>query len=307
MKKLFIIIFLNLIQVCFSQNLKIEFFQKQKKFGLVKDSKILVIPKYDSIRLKKAANSMLNNHYEAYYNRHIDIFDVNGKKIISNILAIESLLNFSSENIQVIDSLNQTYFIDSLGQKLDINNFKSFFTHPELLDNKLNYDAIVTYKIVLSNKINVESFYYNLNNYKNAKPEYQNILSPKNSVFIKFIYNNDISISFPKERKTTNSYKDHEYNNPFSQYQIIIKKNNKFGVWNLKTKKMDIPLAYDEINVYEKNLILKADNLYTSFPNIGKKTKYKKLEPYIEYFARFETSDGKKGWVDRKGKEYFDN
>ncbi|AZA66952.1 hypothetical protein EG345_21365 [Chryseobacterium carnipullorum] len=92
----------------------------------------------------------------------------------------------------------------------------------------------------------------------------------------------------------------------FNQYQVLVEKNKKVGLWNLKTKKFDLPTVYDDIQVFNQNLLLKRNDLYTSFPNIGKKTKYKKLEPYIEYFARFETPDGKKGWVDRKGKEYFD-
>lgn len=309
MKKLFILSLILIIQLSFSQDSKIEIFKKQGKFGLVKNSKVFIPAQYDSIKFEKNSLSLFNNYYKVYRKQYFDILSSNGNKLIANIKALSIMPNFSFENIQVIDSLNQTYFITSTGQKLPSDKIKSTFEAPELIDKEQNYDAVTSYIISSPNNIKSQTFFYNYSNpnsNKKGKTEYKEISSPQNSIFTKFIYNDSLTISFYKESEGKNIYKDHPYNAAFSQYQVIVKKNNKFGVWNLSTHQFDLPIIYDEIQVFNQNLILKQNNLYTSFPNIGKKVKYKRLDPYIEYFARFETPDNKKGWVDRKGKEYFD-
>lgn len=309
MKFYFILTFALSIQLSFSQNSKIEIFKEQGKFGLARESKRIVSARYDSIKLEKNSLSLLNNYYKAYHKQYFDIYNSSGYIIIPNIRAMSIMLNFSFENIQIIDSLNQTYFITSTGQKLPSDKVQSSFKSPELIDEELSYDAITSYKISSPNNIKSQTFFYNYSNpnsNKKGKTEYKEISSPQNSIFTKFIFNNSQAISFYKESEGKNIYKDHSYNASFSQYQVIVKKNNKFGIWNLSTQQFDFPIMYDEIQVFNQNLILKQNDLYTSFPNIGEKVKYKKLDPYIEYFARFETPDGKKGWVDRKGKEYFD-
>lgn len=87
---------------------------------------------------------------------------------------------------------------------------------------------------------------------------------------------------------------------------MILKEDKKYGVWSLLEEKYILSLEFDKIQNFTSYLSLEKNGLSTFYPNIGTEPKYQKLEPYIEYFARFETPNGKKGWVDRKGKEYFD-
>lgn len=91
-----------------------------------------------------------------------------------------------------------------------------------------------------------------------------------------------------------------------NDYFVVVEKRGKYGVWDFQRKKKILPFIYDKVDPNATYIYLEKKGLATFYPNIGAKPKYKKLEHYIEYFARFETIDGKKGWVDRNGKEYYD-
>ena len=55
---------------------------------------------------------------------------------------------------------------------------------------------------------------------------------------------------------------------------------------------------------YHHPIKFKENNLYGYYPQ-NEKAKYKKLEKFNFFFARFETEDGRKGWLDLSGNEYF--
>lgn len=80
---------------------------------------------------------------------------------------------------------------------------------------------------------------------------------------------------------------------------IIFKKNNSFGIWG-KTKAI-----YDEIKIVKFITKIKKNNLY-SYYEIHKNPKYKILEDFIGAFARFELTNGKRGYLTGNGHEYFD-
>lgn len=94
---------------------------------------------------------------------------------------------------------------------------------------------------------------------------------------------------------------------------LIVKKNNKYGLLNFKTNpqsnKIEIeeilPLEYDSIKSSGDLILLQQNNLYGYF-KINNKPKYKTIEPFNRYFARFTLPDGKKGWLDKDGNEYLD-
>jgi hypothetical protein len=56
---------------------------------------------------------------------------------------------------------------------------------------------------------------------------------------------------------------------------------------------------------YEHYMIFKKNGLYGYYPQMTA-SKYKTLTPFRDYFARFSTPDGKMGWLDVHGNEYFD-
>lgn len=288
------LLFLLMTNFILAQESKIEFSPSENKYGISIDKKLIIPIKYESITTK-------GNFYIAYLWNHCDLYDSSGNQLYHDLHTIQFLDNFFFNNIQIIDLYGNTYFIDSAGNQLKPDKIKSNFTRIPLLDEELNYNGMETYEIKSPSQIS-----FNLINTKKIETkniEAYKIISPENSSFIKFLLTDNNSVSLPKDYKC---YVIDNMSCVFNQYQVLVEKNKKFGIWNLKTKKFDLPTLYEDIQIFSQNLILKRKDLYTSFPNIGKKTKYKKLEPYIEYFARFETPDGKKGWVDRKGKEYFD-
>lgn len=63
---------------------------------------------------------------------------------------------------------------------------------------------------------------------------------------------------------------------------------------------------FQEIETFGYNhpLRFKKDGLYGYFP-MNQTAKYKSLEQYNQHFAAFEYPDGRKGWIDLEGKEYF--
>ncbi|KFF09036.1 hypothetical protein [Chryseobacterium luteum] len=289
-----LLFFLLITNFLLAQNSKIEFLSSEKKYGVSKDKKLIIPAKYDSITIK-------DNFYIGYLRNHCDLYDKSGNQLYHDLHTVQFLDNFFFNNVQIIDLSGNTYFIDSVGNKLNPDEIKSNFTRTPLLDEELSYNAVETYEI--KSPFQISFSLLDTKKIKNKDIESHKIISPENSNFIKFLLTNDTSISFPKDYKC---YLIAYMSCIFNQYQVLVEKNKKFGIWNLKTKKFELPAHYEDIQVFDQNLILKRNDLYTFFPNIGKKTKYKKLEPYIEYFARFETPDGKKGWVDRKGIEYFD-
>jgi len=127
------------------------------------------------------------------------------------------------------------------------------------------------------------------------------ITLPKRLKKVRFINNSTSKISAEDYWYYIGFYK------PLEPSYIIAKKANKFGVWDLKEEKTIIPFDYNTIEPKKGTyLLLEKNNLVTYYPNIGLIPKYKYLSDYKEYFARFEYPDGKKGWVNRKGIEYYD-
>ncbi|MDR4891500.1 MULTISPECIES: hypothetical protein [unclassified Chryseobacterium] len=160
------------------------------------------------------------------------------------------------------------------------------------------------------NKIREKSF----NIFVDPEDDLLNIKYPSYGQEPKFLNNKkSLEIEYTLRRKSTSNEKIIDYGDseerlfsPLKISYIISKLKNKYGVWDFKEQKEIIPFHYKKIISYQNYLYLEKDGLSTFYPNIGTDPRYKKLEPYIGAFARFETPDGKKGWVDRKGKEYFD-
>lgn len=86
---------------------------------------------------------------------------------------------------------------------------------------------------------------------------------------------------------------------------LIFEKNNKFGVID-----KDNTFHYDAVHVSQTmfRTVLKVEksgffNYYHLSPNV----KYKRLDDFEFYLAYFELENGKKGYVDLNGNEYYKN
>ena len=83
-------------------------------------------------------------------------------------------------------------------------------------------------------------------------------------------------------------------------YALIVEKGNSKGIlWNTKLSFYD-EVIYDSQGIFK----IKIDGKYGYF-NITE-INYKEIESFHYGLARFKTIDGKMGYVDINGKEYFD-
>jgi len=124
---------------------------------------------------------------------------------------------------------------------------------------------------------------------------------PKNFKKVRFINNSNLEMNAEDYWYYNAFYK------PLKPSYIIAKASTKFGVWDIEEKKGVISFDYKKIEAKKgTHLLLEKNGLTTYYPYIGLIPKYKYLSDYKEYYARFEYPNGKKGWVSRKGVEYFD-
>ncbi len=281
---------LSLFTILFSLNLysqesKIDIRQSldSKKYNLSIDGKSIAIEKYDSLQVE-------GNFITGKIGTSWDVYNLTGEMIKSSL---KSYYPYSSNTLQIIDSFNKMYFIDKSGRAIIP---KKRIQAPLRPNDELGNSTYVSYTIINDHLIKEVSKYdkvdttYSLNFDK---------IPPQKAIFEKFV-NNKKEISFEREWYTGDIW------DKLDPDFVILKEDKKYGVWSLLEEKYILSLEFDKIQNFTSYLSLEKNGLSTFYPNIGTEPKYQKLEPYIEYFARFETPNGKKGWVDRKGKEYFD-
>lgn len=90
-----------------------------------------------------------------------------------------------------------------------------------------------------------------------------------------------------------------------NHYSYIITElnNEKYNLLDIRNPKSSLLLSMDEIKQVGTYVRFKKNNLYGYF-GINTKVRYKKLDQFQGFFAKFELPNGKKGWLDRNGKEY---
>jgi len=96
-------------------------------------------------------------------------------------------------------------------------------------------------------------------------------------------------------------------------YYLIVKKDNKYGLLEVEKNEnglnfiTHLPIKFDNIKPlgYYLPIMYEQNGLYGYYP-MNQEVRYKKLEPFDGFFAPFTLPNGKKGWIDLKGKEYLD-
>lgn len=283
MKKNIVFILFFFFKFGYSQTI----INKDNKYGISLDNKQIIPIDYDSIRI-------VNEFILSFKQNKTNIYNLKGEKLRDNI---KSYYYFSKEIMQIIESSSKMVFINLKNENISSTRIKEINKKPLLStpNDELGNNRITKYIIVGKKKVLKESIHYLKDSVRNS---IKNILAPSNSTYVNLINNRD-RIEFERD------WYNLRYGAVNPDY-IIVKSNDKFGIWDLEEEKYILPVEYNRIKSYESYIYIQKDGLATFYPNIGKKPKYKRLEPYIGNFARFEISDGKKGWVDRKGKEYFD-
>ncbi|MCW3160530.1 hypothetical protein [Chryseobacterium oryctis] len=295
-----ILLFIFLINFLGAQKFPTKF-EENGKFGLKDQTNILLPPIYDRI----AINILIITH-------KADDTTIYDRKLSILYKDQEILTYMYSENPDILQIILKNGTLITYTQDGLISNTSQLSPQKES-DKPYKKDKNNGYQIytIKKNEIWEKSF----NIFVDPEDELLNIKYPAYGKDPKFLNNKKIlEIEYTLKRKSTSNEKIIEYGDseerlfsPLKVSYIISKLKNKYGVWDFKEQKEIIPFYYKKIIPYQNYLYLEKDGLSTLYPNIGIEPKYKKLEPYTGAFARFETPNGKKGWVDRKGREYFDN
>lgn len=278
-------------------NQEVTLYTKNGKLGIKYQGKKILPTECDSLEIYGEMAGI-------YTAKKIALYNTNGSLLADNL---KSFYKYSMTSYQIIDSESKMYLIDILGVKRKLSLYGR-----SVMGNDTDDGRTVTYEIE-NGKI-YKSFYTARHYYssQDSDDDSDNRYSrnygnhyigemefPKNAKNLLFV-NNKQKISAEDYWYYVAFYK------PLPPNYVILKSREKFGVWDVEENKSVLPFKYDKISPKSSHLYLEKNGLITCYPYIGKKPKYKTLEDYTEYFARFEYPDGRKGWVDRKGVEFFD-
>ena len=281
MKQLFVSFFFFFLTALFSaQTDSLIVLKKVDKFGVAIKSQNNIPINYETIKIEKLfiAAKLINGFY--------DLFSFDGYKIASNIKKYYVLK--SDEELQILNNKNEIEYIDSKGSKLDL---KKYYVH---------YYGIYTFEDIetqIDTKKNTIKYLYPASG---ANDDTLRILQYEQKVPKR------IRLISLMSGSSSVFARNHSFFDTLDVNFVVVKISGKYGIWNYNEKKMILPNIYDKINAYQTYLILKRDGLYTIYPQIGEIPKYKYISPFEYFLARFETVDNKKGFIDRYGKEYFD-
>ncbi|RZJ51730.1 MAG: hypothetical protein EOO44_13965 [Flavobacterium sp.] len=280
-----------------AQNLP-EKFEENGKYGLRINGKIVVPAIYDNVSTLFLVIAKKSNGFDLY-NNNLILLD-------QNIKAYQYFIPM--DIFQIITKKNEIKTFNYKGQQIDASKLKIesqkdlFIKNDRAWENYTITDNVVKYyrrEYFGKEKYPRMIDYEIIKNGKDAR-----FVNNEKSLQISSFYNHNSIDDF--EEIPYPAYTEETLYTPLKHTYIILKVNKKYGVWDFEKRKEIITFQYKRIIPYQNYLSLEKDGLSTFYPNIGIEPKYKKLEPYTGAFARFETPDGKKGWVDRKGKEYFD-
>jgi len=275
-----------------------EKFEENNKYGIRINGKNVLPAIYDYISTDFLVITKKGSEFDLY-NNNLTLLD-------QNIKAYEYFIPM--DIFQIITKKNEIKTFNNKGKQIDISKLKIesqkdlFFKNDRAVENYTITNNSVKYehKEYFGKENYPREFYYKI--IKGGKDA--RFVNNKKNLEILSFYNPHITDYF--EKTSSPDYSEETLYKPLKHTYITFKLDGKYGVWDFKEQKEIIPFHYKRIVPYQNYLYLEKDGLFTFYPNIGTAPKYKKLEPYIGAFARFETPDDKKGWVDRKGKEYFD-
>jgi len=281
---------------CYGQNFP-EKFEDNGKFGIKFLGKIILSAIYNDIITYPLLIVIKGNERTIYDNKMSLLYK--NSEILTYVFLDEY------EKIQVLTKNGKLFSYNNDGLITDFLKLNP----TETINNKNNSFENGCNRYFIKNKK------IHLQNLKNGYLDYD-IEYKKYGKSVKFLNNMkkmEIEYLYSYKRKQQQdsiiddiAFDEEIYFKPLKTNYIVSKIKGKYGVWDFVNEKIILSYDYEKIVPYHNYLMIKKNKLYTFYPNIGTKAKYKKLEPYIGYFARFEAIDDKKGWVDRKGKEYFD-
>ncbi len=283
-----------------------------KKVQLKNRFNEILIPKsYDAITLGK----MIIGHT----GKTMDLYNLTFKKLNRDKL---KMIKFNPGNIQIIEK-NTLKSIDWAGQELKTKGNYIVDRIYEPTPKDYFYELAITKR----NDVFVLTM-RNLNDF-GFEDQYtvSDSISLQNTSEIQEIYLRNAARDTIKSSIDFSSYTMFDKKERISKHvpfdSVIVtflRKDGTFGMHYLHYfLKPENKNAYFEDNeqfaayqnvqsiVYKAPFYqIKKNNLLLLYP-LQKKFRYKKVEDFQAYFARFELANGQKGWLDLKGNEYSDD
>lgn len=276
------------------------------KIDTLKNKKLKIKNCYNQIAINKKFDSISYNSFfiVGYKKKKINIYNYTFEKLhLKNVKAVS--LNEFYPNIQIIQN-NKLRNINLIGNDFkndDISYYPSF--------NHFFPAQVATLNVTYEN----EKFFIQSNNFYDILKNFQSFEN-------KFVVVNSEeydSIQYLNDPTSITLYS--EMTNYYKKTPLLVYTKLKSGKYNLNTIDFLIDPKISKHNIEINNLLPKnldsivplnqdlfkisKNNLFTYYPLV-EEIKYKKLENFIENFARFELPNGKKGWLSKDGKEYYD-
>lgn len=293
--------------------------------GQEKDGGEVIPAVYDSLHSDKNGFFTI-----AYKDNRVLLLDSLGH-IVKDSLKVAVNINM---RYQVIDKHNRMYFVDVYGHETDEYRYgvmsvddQLYYIAPgaHILPKEKNlrdaacwvrFDPPSSYAegeairkerkddwmYFYYNTVMIYGLYYIMERDENTRAEFErcNI----NAYFIPKEY---------KDFKLTNNEQDLILSGDYKQLPrewIIAKKRGKYGVLNIRNREEPVlPFIFDRItgivNNRTSHLLLERKGLKCYYP-LRSDPRYTYLEPFKYHFARFQLPDGRKGWVDFDGTEYYE-
>jgi len=276
------------------------------KIDTLKSKKLRIINCYNQIVINKEFDSIAytSSFIIGYKNKKIDIYNYTFERLnLKNVTAFSFGIFYTK--LQIVQN-NTLRLINLIGDDFKTDDIAVYPSFNHFFPSQ-------TASLVVTQEndqfyIQSDEMYDILKNWQSFENKYKIINSEKYE-----------SIQFLNELTfiTLNS----EMNNYSIKYPILIYTKLKNGKYNLNTIDFLIDTKISNQSIELNNLLPKnldsivsinkdiykigRENLFTYYPLV-KEIKYKKLENFIENFARFELPNGKKGWLSLDGKEYYD-
>lgn len=285
-------LFLSFSIFCYGQNFP-ERFEDNSKFGIRYREKIILPALYDNIITYPLIIAIKGNERTIYDNTMSLLH--NNAEILTYVYLDDH------EKVQVLTKNGKLFSYNNAGLITDIlklNPNETIDNRSKQFENTYDKYSIKKGKIYKTRPYSsfLEKFDYKIFG-KKAK-----FLNNKKEMKIEYIY----SKGHGRDTLAQVVFDEEIYFKPLKTNYIVSNIKGKYGVWDFIDEKVILPFSYQKIVPFRNYLLIEKKGLLTFYPNMGTEPKYKKLDPYIGYFARFELPNGKKGWVDRNGREYFD-
>ena len=202
-----------------------------------------------------------------------------GKVLLTDLKFVGDVMQY----LQVIDKNNQTFYLNE-----QLNQLDSVDSFLGMCGTVPHYEMTIIEKGKKFIVMEDETFY----DHENKEPAKEINKVSKSEVDSIFFINRQKAFNF------TANYGVGSYT-PTHPRALLFAKNGKYGFVDSEDK-----ILYDDIQLKGELLELKLNGLI-GYYGVTQEAKYKSISAFSHYLASFILPNGKTGWVDVNGNEYF--